>query len=129
MHTFRDIKLKKTSHNKSNNNKSWSKKKKSYLHRFIIQLQFNLFLLVWTFCSKQSNNSKIKLQEIVWRVLEEDLYINFQDLIKNIKIILYVNTLSDNPQKWSNTLKQFIDKLPANRVRMFDHLVWVWRLW
>ena len=31
-----------------------------------------------------------------------------------------VNPLSANPTKWSNTLEQFIDKLPTNCLSMFD---------
>ena len=33
------------------------------------------------------------------------------------------NPLSVNPKKWSNTLKQFVGKLPANFLRVFDHFV------
>ena len=36
---------------------------------------------------------------------------------------LNVNTLSANPTKWSNTLKQFIGKLPMNCLSVFDHFV------
>ena len=31
--------------------------------------------------------------------------------------------LSDNPTKWSNTLKQFVGKLPMNCLCVFDHFV------
>ena len=31
------------------------------------------------------------------------------------------NTLSTNPTKWSNTLKQFFGKLPTNYLSVFDH--------
>ena len=34
-----------------------------------------------------------------------------------------LNTLSANPTKWSNTLKQFVGKLPANCLSVFDHFV------
>ena len=33
------------------------------------------------------------------------------------------NTLSANPTKWSNTLKQFVGKLPTNCLSVFDHFV------
>ena len=33
------------------------------------------------------------------------------------------NLLSANPTKWSNTLKQFVGKLPTNCVSVFDHFV------
>ena len=32
-----------------------------------------------------------------------------------------VNPLSSNPTYWSNTLKQFFDKLPTNCLSVFDH--------
>ena len=36
---------------------------------------------------------------------------------------LCVNSLSANPTKWSNTLKQFLGKLPTNCLSVFDHFV------
>ena len=33
------------------------------------------------------------------------------------------NPLSANPTKWSNTLKQFVGKLPTNSLGVFDHFV------
>ena len=33
------------------------------------------------------------------------------------------NPLSANPAKWSNTLKQFVARLPTNCLRVFDHFV------
>ena len=33
------------------------------------------------------------------------------------------NTLSDNPTKWSNTLKQFVGNLPTNSLSVFDHFM------
>ena len=35
----------------------------------------------------------------------------------------YVNPLSANPTKWSNTLKQFVGKLPTDCLSVFDHFV------
>ena len=34
-----------------------------------------------------------------------------------------LNTLSVNPTKWSNRLKQFIGELPKNCLSLFDHFV------
>ena len=34
-----------------------------------------------------------------------------------------VNPLSANRTKWSNTLKQFVGKLPTNCLSVFDHFV------
>ena len=33
------------------------------------------------------------------------------------------NSLSINPLKWSNTLKQFVGNLPMNCLSVFDHFV------
>ena len=33
------------------------------------------------------------------------------------------NTLSANPTKWSNTLKQFVDNFPTNCLSVLDHVV------
>ena len=30
-----------------------------------------------------------------------------------------------NSEKWSDTLKQFVGKLPRNCLTMFDHFVWL----
>ena len=38
-------------------------------------------------------------------------------------IVLLFNPLSATPTKWSNTLKQFVGKLPANCLSVFDHFV------
>ena len=34
-----------------------------------------------------------------------------------------INPLSANPTKWSNTLKQFVGKLPTSFLSVFDHFV------
>ena len=36
---------------------------------------------------------------------------------------MYTNPLSANPTKWSNTLKQFVGKLPPNCLSVFDHFM------
>ena len=40
----------------------------------------------------------------------------------SFKFLLF-KPLSFNPTKWSNTLKQFIGKLPTNCSSVFDHFV------
>ena len=35
----------------------------------------------------------------------------------------FFNTLIANPTKWSNTLKEFVAKLPTNCLSVFDHFV------
>ena len=37
--------------------------------------------------------------------------------------IIFINPLSANPTKWSNTLKQFVGNLPMNCLSVFDHFV------
>ena len=34
-----------------------------------------------------------------------------------------VKPLNANPTKWSNTLKQFVGKLPTNFLSVFDHIM------
>ena len=34
-----------------------------------------------------------------------------------------INPLNDNPKKWSNSLKQFVGKLPMNCLSRFHHFV------
>ena len=43
--------------------------------------------------------------------------------LKNSISIDFINPLSANPTKWSNTLKQFVGNLPTNCVSVFDHFV------
>ena len=52
------------------------------------------------------------------------------------KLINSLNPLRANPTKWSNTLKQFVGKLPTNCLSVFDHFVKltlegliVWEIW
>ena len=37
--------------------------------------------------------------------------------------VAFVNPLSANPKKWSNTLKQFVGNLPTNCLSVFDHFM------
>ena len=41
----------------------------------------------------------------------------------NLNIYNFVNPLSANPEKWSNTLKQFVGNLPTNCLSVFDHFM------
>ena len=42
---------------------------------------------------------------------------------KKVACLHVLNPLSANPTKWSNTLKQFVGKLPTNCLNVFDHFV------
>ena len=46
-----------------------------------------------------------------------------EHFVKIVNRFLAVNPLSANPTKWSNTLKQFVGKLPTNCLSVFDHFV------
>ena len=37
--------------------------------------------------------------------------------------LLFINPLSANFTKWSNTIKQFVGNLPTNCLSVFDHFV------
>ena len=45
------------------------------------------------------------------------------ETLDTIASTTHLNPLSTNFTKWSNTLKQFVDKLPTNCLRVFDHFV------
>ena len=45
------------------------------------------------------------------------------DLLVPSKICNYINPLSANPEKWSNTLKQIVGNLPTICLSVFDHFV------
>ena len=45
------------------------------------------------------------------------------ETLDTIASTTYLNPLSTNFTKWSNTLKQFVDKLPTNCLSVFDHFV------
>ena len=42
---------------------------------------------------------------------------------KKLSEWLFINPLSANPTKWSNTLKQFVNKLPTNCLSVFDNFM------
>ena len=44
-------------------------------------------------------------------------------MLLEMKLTVALNPLSNNPTKWSNTLKQFVGNLPANCLSVFDHFV------
>ena len=46
-----------------------------------------------------------------------------QSVSQSVSVILSFNPLSANPTKWSNTLKQFVGKLPTICLSVFDHFV------
>ena len=59
------------------------------------------------------------------RVLENKIqsYFTKTDISDHFPIFTVFNPLSANFTKWSNTLKQFVGKLPTNCLSAFDHFV------
>ena len=49
--------------------------------------------------------------------------VNFSEVVLPFTFVLPFNPLSANFTKWSNTLKQFVGKLPTNCLSVFDHFV------
>ena len=49
-------------------------------------------------------------------------YLLLLSYLQKWKIMIF-NPLNTNPTKWSNTLKQFVGKLPTNWLSVFDHFV------
>ena len=75
-----------------------------------------------------SNPPTVALQNY-WMVPNDQIrLVHDQNLcnssISEIKFYcLHLNPLSANITKWSNTLKQFVDKMPTNCLSVFDHFV------
>ena len=44
-----------------------------------------------------------------------------EDTILQTLVERRLNSLSANPKKWSNTLKQLVDNLPTDFLNVFDH--------
>ena len=44
-------------------------------------------------------------------------------MLLEMKLTVALNPLSNNPTKWSNTLKQFVANFPTNCLSVFDHFV------
>ena len=51
------------------------------------------------------------------------IYKVFKASQKSNQVTSDVNPLSAKPTKWSNTLKQFVGKLPTNCLSVLDHFV------
>ena len=64
------------------------------------------------------NTLTLMLHSLQWEALKWR-----EALVRKLFISLYVNPLSANPVKWSNTLKQFVGKLPTNCLSLCDHFV------
>ena len=62
---------------------------------------------------------RTELQKLVRLYLVANRFLGrYNDILPSCELTLW----SANPTKCSNTLKQFVDKLPTNCVSVFDHL-------
>ena len=98
---------------KTNNRNNINKKKKQFnLFFFIINNLLDYYLdissILLNFCSTAIKRSLLSS------------FINI--FLANFSIIIF-KPLSANPTQWSNTLKQFVGKLPTNCLSVFDHFV------
>ena len=76
--------------------------------------QYVFVILVVGECCISTNQKKICiLTNQKCQVNEESIWV----------ILSQFNPLSANPTKWSNTLQQFVVKLPTNCLSVFDHFV------
>ena len=66
--------------------------------------------------------------ENVYLILQElskltDLAVTFDGFVAQLTCNNSINPLNAKVTKWSNTLKQFISKLPTNFLSVFEHFV------
>ena len=61
---------------------------------------------------------QLQYQKMAWKLTK------FTPVFVSLTFLSFtLNPLSSNPTKWSNTLKQFVGKLPTNRLSVFYHFV------
>ena len=65
-----------------------------------------------------------------WPIKRKSVWIFNLLILQNCSNVTFValnrviiSPLSANPTKWSNTLKEFVGKLPTNCLSVFDHFV------
>ena len=85
-----------------------------YWHKVIIKSCFYILFRVsyWTHWGHSDANRSNLISDIIYLVM----------FIK-IRFINFINPLSANSTKWSNTLKQFVGNLPTNWLSVFDNFV------
>ena len=64
-----------------------------------------------------------KFHKILSLKLFSNLWGNYYTKIFILDFMFRFNPLNANPTKWSNTLKQFVCKLPTDCLSVFDHFV------
>ena len=68
---------------------------------------------------KQKKPSELEIKQFASSI---DFIRNMNDF-QNLSCSKAFNSLSANPTKWSNTIKQFVGNLPTNCLNEFDHFV------
>ena len=73
---------------------------------------------------KNSFLAKIKQRTVLNKIEQsKHIYNTFRWHATFLFFVYFFNSLSANPRKWSNTLKQFVDSLPTNCLIVFEHFV------
>ena len=64
-------------------------------------------------------------QQFIRKMDEQELSkrIKLHYLSRSVQPISISNSLRANPTKWSNTLKQFVGKMPTNCLSLFEHFM------
>ena len=71
-----------------------------------------------------SNSNLSSIKKYLWFQGLVNEWSAFYVLLRIFYVNTYfINTLSANPTKWSDTNKQFVGNLPTNCLSMFDHFV------
>ena len=60
------------------------------------------------------------MKSVILRAIGRDINVTFLAIILS-NTLFFCKPLSANPKKWSNTLKQFVGKLPTNCLSVFEH--------
>ena len=109
-------------------------KKRRMLMKDFVSTQYSNCPLIWMLHSRKMEH---RINSIHKRALKLN-YQNFHDPIfqelltkdksvsvdqKNLQLLATEIFKFTNPTKWTNTLKQFVGKLPTNCLSVFDHFV------
>ena len=81
----------------------------------------HLQTMVFVFCNLRFYISLFYYINVI--IFHFDQTADISQQVYDFKNNLAINPLSANPTKWSNTLKQFVGKLPTNCFSVFDHCV------
>ena len=83
----------------------------NYLMKIVVELTRTIFI----------NFSQMLHLYTPWKRQKIKIFWRFQGIQKWNIGMKWVNPFSSKPTKWSNSLKQFVGKLPTNCLNVFDH--------